>query len=179
MEKVCVLLSTYNGEKYLDEQIRSLISQKNVDMTILVRDDGSTDGTQSMLYSWAEKDSRIKFLEQDFGCNFRVAKSFTYLLNQADKMFPDIRYFSFCDQDDEWLDMKCCRAVKHLAKYNEKPALYYLRKKLIDGNLNPLDREDVIRIVFMDLKTPYIKYMEKNIIKVMGRSELCREEICV
>lgn len=146
MEKVCVLLSTYNGEKYLDEQIESLLGQKNVDIIILVRDDGSTDRTKPMLYGWAEKDSRIQILEQDFGVNFRVAKSFTFLLNQADRMFPDIRYFFFCDQDDVWLEMKCCRAVKHLAKYRDVPALYYSRKKLVDGTLNPLERKDVIRL---------------------------------
>ena len=43
MNKVQVLISTYNGEKYLDEQIQSLIGQKNVHLSILVRDDGSTD----------------------------------------------------------------------------------------------------------------------------------------
>ena len=45
MRKVQVLMSTYNGEKFLDEQIRSIVAQKGVEVSILVRDDGSTDST--------------------------------------------------------------------------------------------------------------------------------------
>ena len=48
MEKVCVLMSTYNGEKYLKEQIESILNQENVEVDILVRDDGSTDSTLDM-----------------------------------------------------------------------------------------------------------------------------------
>ena len=49
MEKVCILLSTYNGEKYVNEQIDSLLAQENVDVTLLVRDDGSKDNTLKIL----------------------------------------------------------------------------------------------------------------------------------
>ena len=55
MNKVQVLISTYNGEKYLDEQIQSLIGQKNVHLSILVRDDGSTDDTVSILDKYQKK----------------------------------------------------------------------------------------------------------------------------
>ena len=146
MEKVCVLLSTYNGEKYLDEQIRSLIGQKNVDLTVLVRDDGSKDRTQEMLREWAEKEPAIQILEQDFGTNYGVAKSFTYLLNCGTKRFPEISFFFFADQDDFWQETKCFRAVQRLAAHRDVPALYFSRKKLVDGELKPLPRKDVIRL---------------------------------
>ena len=146
MEKVCVVLSTYNGQNYLDEQIRSLLAQKNVDLTVLVRDDGSSDQTQDLLRQWNEKEASIQICEKDFGVNFGVAKSFIFLLNYAERMFPDIQYFFFCDQDDVWKDAKCFRAVQGLTKYRDRAALYFSRKKLVDGKLNPLDREDIIRL---------------------------------
>ena len=49
MRNILVLMSTYNGEKYLKEQIDSILAQKNVEVTIQVRDDGSTDGTIRIL----------------------------------------------------------------------------------------------------------------------------------
>ena len=52
MKKVLVLMATYNGARYLDEQIQSLIDQKNVELEILVRDDGSTDNTINVLNKW-------------------------------------------------------------------------------------------------------------------------------
>ena len=55
MEKVIVLLSTYNGERYLAEQLQSLVAQKDVSSEILVRDDGSKDSTTRILDEWQEK----------------------------------------------------------------------------------------------------------------------------
>ena len=60
MNKVCILLSTYNGEKYLEEQLTSLINQEGVDIQILVRDDGSTDKTLHILNKW-KKDGLIEW----------------------------------------------------------------------------------------------------------------------
>ena len=55
MKKVLVLMATYNGARYLDEQIQSLIDQKNVELEILVRDDGSTDNTINVLNKWKKQ----------------------------------------------------------------------------------------------------------------------------
>ena len=59
MKKVLILMATYNGAKYLDEQIQSLIEQKNVQVDILVRDDGSTDNTIEVLNKWKEQKGNI------------------------------------------------------------------------------------------------------------------------
>ena len=63
-KRVCVLLSTYNGEKYLDEQLDSLIRQENVDIDILVRDDGSTDSTFDLVSNFTY-DSRVNLIYKD------------------------------------------------------------------------------------------------------------------
>lgn len=146
MEKVCILLSTYNGEKYVNEQIDSLLAQENVDVTLLVRDDGSKDNTVSILREYAEKFPNVVILEKEFGNNFNVAKSFAFLLTSACKMFSDINYFFFADQDDFWLSDKCFRAVDKLKVHSSKPALYFSKKKLVNGKLDPLDKDDVIRL---------------------------------
>ena len=58
MEKVCVLQSTYNGKKYLKEQIDSILNQENVDVQLIVRDDGSNDSTPDILSKYSN-DKRI------------------------------------------------------------------------------------------------------------------------
>ena len=59
MDKVAILLSTYNGERYLREQIDSILNQKNVDVDLYVRDDGSHDRTIELLKDYAEANTRI------------------------------------------------------------------------------------------------------------------------
>lgn len=98
LKTVTVLLSTYNGEKFLEEQLQSLIQQKNVEVRILVRDDGSTDGTVSILDRW--KNDRL--LNWYTGDNVGAGKSFVDLLFKV----PQSDYYAFCDQDDVWLPNK-------------------------------------------------------------------------
>ena len=69
MKKVLVLMATYNGARYLDEQIQSLIDQKNVELEILVRDDGSTDNTINVLNKW-KKTRKIRLVHRKtFKCS--------------------------------------------------------------------------------------------------------------
>lgn len=109
--RVCVLLSTYNGEEFIVEQIESLLAQNDVEVDILVRDDGSSDKTREILDIY-QKESRLKWYT---GNNLGFAQSFIDLVLQA----PDSDYYAFCDQDDIWLSDKLSRAVKSLeALYN-------------------------------------------------------------
>lgn len=127
--KVQILMSTYNGEKYLKEQIESLINQRNVDISILVRDDGSTDGTVKILKEYQEK-GILKWYD---GENLKPAKSFLDLINKADES----DYYAFCDQDDVWLEDKLEIAINKLNSCDkERPALYYGRPRLVDSKLN-------------------------------------------
>lgn len=98
MSTVCILLSAFNGEKYLREQITSLIGQKGVSFNIIVRDDGSTDSTISILKEYADK----HVLTLIRGNNIGWRKSFMELLYSA----PLSDYYAFCDQDDIWLPQK-------------------------------------------------------------------------
>lgn len=128
MDKVVVLLSTYNGEKYLEEQLLSLQGQVGVDVTVLVRDDGSTDSTTALLDKWSKKG----FLSWYTGPNLGPARSFLDLLCNA----PDADYYAFCDQDDVWLPDKLHRAVQSLRSCDGEYKLYLSPAILVDSSLN-------------------------------------------
>ena len=128
--KVCVLMSTYNGERFIEEQLRSLRNQEGVDVQVLVRDDGSTDCTLDILNQWQQ----TGFLTWYQGENLKPARSFMNLIHQA----PEVAYYAFCDQDDVWFGDKLHSAVQALAGHEATPALYYGQTQLVDVLLQPL-----------------------------------------
>lgn len=132
MRSITVLMSTYNGEKYIEEQIHSLLTQKNVKLAILVRDDGSTDSTKDILKKY-ENDGVLKWYA---GENLKPAYSFLDLINKA----PESEYYAFCDQDDVWNDDKLECAVEVLDSYEnaEIPRLYCANYQLVDAELKEL-----------------------------------------
>ena len=121
-------MSTYNGEKYLDEQIESLIAQKSVKVLILVRDDGSTDNTIAKLKKWES----LGILNWYAGENLKPARSFMDLIKNA----PKADYYAFCDQDDVWDKDKLKIAVTMLEKFDDKePGLYFSNTRLVNRDL--------------------------------------------
>lgn len=124
-QKVQILMSTYNGEKYLREQMESLLSQTYSNIEILIRDDGSKDGTTSILDEYSQQYSNIKVFKEK---NVGVIDSFFDLLKKS-----NADYIAFCDQDDIWLANKVEKAIRKL-KNVEEPALYCSNKILIDAN---------------------------------------------
>ena len=106
MKRVQVLMSTYNGENYLAEQIESILSQAHVKVSLLVRDDGSADHTPAILTSYAGEHVQI-----DIGKNIGTQKSFLHLIECADSSND---YFAFADQDDVWHPQKLQKAVEAL-----------------------------------------------------------------
>ena len=131
--KVAILMSTYNGEKYLREQIESLQKQTFKKWELFIRDDGSTDNTISVINKLQVKDSRIHFLN-DKKIQLRPMKSFLYLLSNVSADF----YF-FCDQDDYWLPEKLDLMLK-VGKL-DKPQLVYCGLKCVNQNLIPLKND--------------------------------------
>ena len=129
-KKVQVLLSTYNGEKYLVEQIESILAQKYSNLDLLIRDDSSTDSTLSILEKYANS-PRVKIVKEK---NRGVPQCFFRLLEIAS---PQADYFAFCDQDDVWLNDKITRAIAFLEEIlDDIPSMYCSRLNLVDENLN-------------------------------------------
>ncbi len=150
--KVNVILAVYNGEKYLRKQLDSLLAQTYENMDIYVRDDGSSDGTLSLLKEYRERaeeyrrekgsGKRLVLLDGD-GVNLGCPESFYEILRKCEKA----DYYGFCDQDDEWYPQKVAWAVERLNR--EDPGevlLYYTASDYLteDGTLirkSPLQKE--------------------------------------
>ena len=147
MENIVVLMSTYNGEKYLKEQIESIINQ-SVKVKLIIRDDGSKDATKRILKEYEDR-SNIEWYE---GENVGFVKSFLLLLKNA----PKAHYYAFSDQDDYWETNKIEKAIFRIKNEN-KPCLYCSNAILVDKNLREIGKyneyysnecktlEDVIR----------------------------------
>lgn len=129
-EVVQVILSSYNGEKYIRKQLDSILSQEKVSVLLSIRDDGSTDGTRAILKEYAEKYSNVKV---EYGQNLGVIRSFFTLLAATEK---DIPYIALSDQDDIWLPEKLYRAVQKIQqceKEKRQPVAYCSRQTLVDA----------------------------------------------
>lgn len=94
--KVIVLMSTYNGEKYLKEQIDSILNQVKVEVFLMIRDDGSSDNTIAILKEYERQNRNIKIIK---GKNIGVGNSFMQLLYNS----AEAEYYAFADQDDVWV----------------------------------------------------------------------------
>ena len=129
MKSVCVLLSTYNGERFIAEQLDSLLLQKDVDLRILIRDDGSKDNTIDIIKKYLKIDKRISFYQGD---NKGPAQSFFDLIRNCGQY----DYYAFCDQDDVWDEDKLSIAIQYLEKEDHsKPNMYYSNLRIVDQNL--------------------------------------------
>lgn len=95
LPQVDVLMSTYNGAAFLDAQMTSILNQRDVDLRLIVRDDGSTDSTVEILTRWASVEPRV-LIDTDFQ-QLGISRSFERLARLSDAPF-----FAFSDQDDLW-----------------------------------------------------------------------------
>lgn len=142
--KIAVLMSSYNGEKYIHEQIDSIVNQEgNFDLSIFVRDDGSTDGTISILSTYQD-DGNLTFYK---GKNLGPALSFLNLLSEC----RGYDYYAFSDQDDYWEKDKIKRAIKVI--HNDFPIVYFSNALLVDENLNDLGRNVYKHVPRTDFNT--------------------------
>lgn len=130
--KLAVLMSTYNGEKFLRQQIESILNQSGAfQLDLWVRDDGSKDATCAILQEYADQGK----LNWYTGDNLRPARSFLNLVQHV----PGYDYYAFADQDDVWYPDKLNRAVQRLQAISG-PAIYCANAHLVDSQLEDLGR---------------------------------------
>ena len=138
-KKVAVLISTYNGEKYLEEQLNSILNQTYKNIEIVIRDDGSKDSTIDIIKKYQEKYDNIILKE---GTNIGFIKSFFQLL-----AFANADYYAFCDQDDSWLENKIELAVNELNKAdNNKPNMVFGTSDYYDENMQLISKGEEHKI---------------------------------
>lgn len=132
-----ILLATYNGERYLEEQIDSIRQQTFTDWRLLISDDGSSDGTLRIIERYEALDTRIICVNKTvrFG---GACPNFMFLLrNSSDS------YFMFCDQDDVWLPSKIEDSLQIMRlienTYSEAvPALVFTDMRVVDADLSTI-----------------------------------------
>lgn len=132
---IAILMSTYNGERYLREQIDSLLSQTNKDWILYIRDDGSTDGTVLIVKEYErEYPYKIVLLEDGLG-NLGSGCSFMQLLSSVNS-----DYYMFCDQDDVWLSDKIEKTYLKLRTMESedigKSVVVFTDLYIVDKSLN-------------------------------------------
>ncbi len=135
MKKINILLSTYNGSKYLKEQLDSLLSQTYKDIEIIVRDDGSSDDTLDILKSY---DIKLLETKQNLGAMGSFAELLSYAVANSDS-----EYFMFCDQDDVWNSQKIEKTLEKMQGMEEKfgdiPLLVHTDLEVVDEELNTIN----------------------------------------
>ncbi|WP_158649197.1 glycosyltransferase [Lactiplantibacillus plantarum] len=112
---IAILLSSYNGEIYIREQIETIINQTNYEWDLFIRDDGSTDKTLDVINYFVKKYEHIHLVQDDLG-NIGPLRSFKELLTYAN----DFQYVMFCDQDDIWKRDKIEVTLKKMLTLEKK-----------------------------------------------------------
>ena len=130
-KKVQILLSTYNGERYLRAQLDSFVAQtifQNV--SVLIRDDGSTDGTATILQEYKRKYGFCV----EYGSNIGTTRSYLWLLEHSNDA---CEFFAFSDQDDVWLPEKLEKEVTEIQTMDStRPRLVSTHSEIVDRNLS-------------------------------------------
>lgn len=134
-DKIAILMATYNGEKYICQQIDSILSQTCTDWELYIHDDGSTDNTIAVVESYVEKyPDKIHLID---GKSTGGAKyNFFYMFGQV-----EAPYYMTCDQDDVWLEKKIELTYDKMLAIEDKadvPCLVYTELRVVDSKLNTI-----------------------------------------
>lgn len=121
-----ILLATYNGEKYIGSQIKSIQSQTDKDWRLIIHDDGSTDKTVDLIKQFQTQDKRITLIEDGIKLG-NAGENFMHLLK-----FTDAPHIMFCDQDDVWFPEKIETMKKYISS-DIKPEIAYSDARAWDG----------------------------------------------
>jgi glycosyltransferase involved in cell wall biosynthesis len=133
--RIDVLLATYNGERFVARQIESVLKQMDQRCRLLIRDDGSSDGTVSVVRQFvAEQPGRVILLDEK-GPRLGACASFSYLLEHS-----DADYLVLCDQDDVWLPGRITKPLQRIQAVEQElgtgtPVLAHTDLVVVDENL--------------------------------------------
>ncbi|MGQ7677592.1 glycosyltransferase family 2 protein [Streptococcus suis] len=155
--KVNILMSTYNGQQFLAEQIRSIQEQSYTDWTLFIRDDGSSDNSKEILKDFERQDSRIHLIDSDKSDNLGVIKSFHKLVNhdRAD-------YYFFSDQDDVWLPNKLELSLNEAQNYPANlPLMVYMDLKVVNQDLEIMT-ESMVKSQSHHANTELVQELTEN-----------------
>lgn len=137
-----ILMATYNGAKYLEEQIKSILNQTHTDWKLYISDDGSKDDTRAIIDCLVQEypDKIYRLLHENRFGNAKL--NFTYLLKNVEVEESD--YFMFSDQDDYWLPSKIEETLEKIQEIERKhaegtPILVHTDLSIVDHQLKDLN----------------------------------------
>lgn len=138
MSRIDILLAIYNGARFLPEQLASLTAQTHADWRLLVRDDGSNDGSLEVVRKWAAKVPQPVEIIADGRKGMGASLNFAALLEQS-----DAPWFAFCDQDDAWLPEKLAVMLEAVLREEKSagqgaPVLSFSDLLVVDDKLAPV-----------------------------------------
>lgn len=149
-KRVSVAMATYNGEKYIKEQVESILKQLNENDELIISDDGSTDDTINILESFQKKDSRIKIYE---GPKNGIKQNFANAISKTEG-----KYIFLADQDDIWMDSKV-KTIIEIFESDNTITLITHDSKMVNQDL------EIINESFFDfrkVKPGFINNLIKN-----------------
>lgn len=169
-----ILLPTYNGEKYIRQQVDSIIHQTYQDWRLIVRDDGSKDNTIQIVKDYCELyPKKIMYIEDDEG-NKGTSGCLNILLK-----YVNSDYFMFCDQDDIWLENKIELLTKEMFRlertYIDNPILVCSDASCINENNDVLCNSFFENQKFIDTTDDYCKLLALNV--VQGSTTLMNKKV--
>ena len=166
-KKIDILMATYNGEKYLVEQLDSIINQTYRNWNLLIRDDNSTDKTLEIIQNYHKKDKRIKILKDNKG-NIGIVRNFEELLKSSESEF-----IMFSDQDDIWVENKLDMYLKMIEKIKNKGFMIHSDAILFDKNKSNILKDTFIskKAINKGLENVFFNYF------VQGATILISKEI--
>lgn len=149
--RICVIMSTYNGINYIEEQFDSILAQNiNDDIIFFIRDDGSTDETLSFIEQYKENKQVNIIVER--GRNVGPSKSFWLAIQSA----PYADYYAFCDQDDIWKQGKLKKALTDIEKEKKgSPILWLSNFSVVDQNGTILKKRGIVSPELSPLKVMF------------------------
>lgn len=135
---VCILLASFNGEKYIKDQIESIINQTYNNWSLIIRDDGSSDNTNVIISSYIKLFPEKIFMINDNKGNLGAKQNYFQLLS-----FADSPYIMFADQDDVWLPTKielCLQKIQSVESIygTDTPLLVHTDMIVVDDELNEI-----------------------------------------
>ena len=172
MKIVMVVISVYNGAKYIERQLESIFGQTGVKVQVLVRDDCSKDNTLEVVQKYVQNhpQNKIKIIK---GENVGFAKSFWLGLS----MSGDADYYAFADQDDVWKPNKLIRCIDVMQEADQIPQLAYCKMQRSDVRLNRLDEQvEILKPEQLPKKLTLIKTYNYGAATVINKS--AKELVC-
>ena len=148
--KILIILASYNGVKYIEEQVDSILNQEGVDVTLKIFDDGSKDGTVDLVSSWKERD-QLQLTQNQIPTGSAANNFFNALLSFEDSFLERFDYIAFADQDDIWLPNKMKVAAERLL--SEKSDLYMSNLILWEEKTN---KKSIINKSYSQKKYDYL-----------------------